>query len=52
MNDYKISFANWNDILNITNNSNDENQNNHLDPKFVILDFSTMAVEYESRQIT
>jgi hypothetical protein len=52
INDYKISFANWNDILTITNYSNDENQNNHLDPEFVVLDISTMTVEDTNRQIS
>ncbi|HET8793282.1 MAG TPA: MEDS domain-containing protein, partial [Nitrososphaeraceae archaeon] len=52
INDYKISFANWTNILNITNYSNDENRYNHFLPEFVIADFSTLTVEDANRQIS
>ena len=46
INNYKISFANWNNILTLTTNNNNKNHSAYLkDQGFIILDISTMAVE-------
>ena len=46
INNYKITFANWNDILTFITNSDDDTKRNHLE--LIILDISTtVAAEYE-----
>ena len=47
INNYKITFVNWNDVLTlITNFDDDINKRNHLE--LLILDISTtVAAEYE-----